>query len=73
MFPVTPFSVALFSNTPQDVRKAYWAVLIFSIHFGESTLFGALYHLWCVFSVKAGQKLQGRKLEGIENMKNKLE
>jgi len=60
-------------SSTQDVRKIYLAVLICSIHFGESTLFGTLQHLWRVFPVKAGQKLQGRKLVGIDNMKNKLE
>ena len=51
----------------------YWTVQIRSIHFGEWTLFGALQRLLCVFPVKPGQKLQCRKLVGIDNMKNKLE
>ena len=60
-------------SSTQDLRKVYWAVIICSIYSGESTLSSALQRLWCVFSVKAGQKLQGRKLVVTDNMKNKLE
>jgi len=75
---------ALARSTPQTIPIVHsaltialkilvWAVQICSIHFGESTPFGALQRLWRVFPVQAGQKLQGRKLVGIDNIKNKLE
>jgi len=42
------------------------------MHFGEATLFDALQRLRCELTAKAGEKLQGRELVGIDNLKNNL-
>ena len=59
----------------QDVRKVY-TELFLSVAFILVNLHsGTLWRLWYmyVFSVKAGQKLQGRKLVSIDIMTSKLD